>query len=67
MTSLKIYALKYKHKKSVRIHGKPEKKNRFFLISAGNVLPQKNPFVIKKIEKIMDVQLSREKNQSFVI
>ena len=45
----------------MRIHGKPEKKNRFFLTSAGNVLPQKNPFVIKKIEKIMEVQLSREK------
>ena len=61
MTSLKVYALKYKPKKSMRIHGKPEKKNRFFLISAGNVLPQKNPFVIKKIEKIKEVNLSREK------
>ena len=66
MTSLKINALKYKPKKSMRIHVLTEnpKKKDFFFISAGNVLPQKNPFVI---EKIIEVQLSRGKYQSFVI
>ena len=51
----------------MRSHRKPENKNRFFLIFADNVLPQKNPFVIKKIEKIIEVQLSWGKYQSFVI